>query len=220
MKKRIVIDLDGVVFPTQEVLCEMAKELNPNSRLSLDRILTYDFNKSLKKSLVPKNILKSDEYIFDDIEYGLGFPRSDVFKLLTSPELFKRLTPYKGVHDALLRFATEFEDEYDIVFYSLAWSTEILLLKEEAIKKYFGDIPNLSYSLIFSSDRTSKPHMPCDYLIEDNPSAVVGVDATCIVINKPYNNEKYSLAGLNIEYGYVFSAVSLEHALDLIRHVL
>lgn len=217
MKKRIVIDLDGVVFPTQELLCTMVRETTPSSKFSLDRILTYNFNKSLDMSLVPEEVLKRDEYTFDDIEYGLGIPRKDVFALLTSPELFKRLTPYEEVHDALLNFTNAVGDGFEVVFYSLAWSTEILKLKEESIQRYFGDIPNLYYSLIVSSDRVTKPFMSCDYLIEDNPSAVSNVDTKCFLVDKPYNNEGYSLAGMNLKFNDVTRVSSLAEALNLIK---
>ena len=188
MKKSIVFDLDGTLVDTHKALESLVKDENPN--FSVERILTYDFNKSLDFSKAPQWFLDTMEYEkLGHRNYGLNVERKVLINLLSDLRLFRKAELFDSVHDTLPSIA----EYYEIIFHSFAYTREIANYKSVIIDSYFKN--KFDYTMITSIGIKKPCILNADFVVEDNLfdlEGYIGSGTKLLLIDRPYNQELYN----------------------------
>lgn len=188
-KKSIMFDLDGVLVDLHSSLERIVVETYP--KFSCERILTYDFNKSLDFSKVSDLFLDSDVFpSMRDTFFGLNAPVDYIKSELSNLRVFKEALYFDGVVE-LLQSLSEF---YNIVFHSYAYTCDIAQYKTDMIYRDFGGKFNFS---VVTSVGIKKPALyGMDYVIEDNLfdlEEYLGCpNVNLCIIDRPYNSELFN----------------------------
>lgn len=223
MVKKIVIDLDGVVFDTQLVL-QYRLNKKGYSDFSLSRILCYDFN----KSLTPEGQTLLQEGNDSRYPYFCNAPREEIFSILADPSIYDEALTTGAVEwqptlrASLLLSKLMAHPCFDIVFQSVCSSRELAEAKNKALKSLFRN-RNYTFEPVFED---VKPQIEeASYIIEDN----IRVAKTCsvdeqmsdgkpllLLIRKPWNNPVYDSTIKDTDNVYNVSVASLYEALKYI----
>lgn len=139
--KTIVVDLDGCVFDTQKVVEQRLKSKG-YVEFSLDRVLCYDFNKSLKEEYT--NLVRSKSSPQHDYPYYCGAPREEIFAELADPIIYKEVfnldyndsDAYKQALGYLRYFMQS--SEFRVIFQSVSYTQAIAQAKDIALQRLFS----------------------------------------------------------------------------------
>lgn len=197
MRKKLVVDLDGTLLDTHSALESRVKEKFPNFRMSL--VKTYDFNRGM-----------------DGHFNGLNACRDYILSELVNPALYssvKLAEGYEGLY--------ELSEDMDIIFHTVSVSEDIAVAKYDLIRESFN---GLRYEFRSEVSRTHEKGYikDADFVIEDcpynfDPYKIIG--ATCILLNKPFNQVRH-----NPDLGKILQGVlrvdSLSSALSTVRDMI
>lgn len=192
--KTVVIDMDGVLLDVHPLLEKLLCE--KGYKFSMQNVLTYDFNKSLKNppaSLVSLGFGKKTNY--------LGIKRDDIYSLFNSPSLFmdspfyakailrlKELCKTRGVH---------------VIIWTEANNDRVKNTKKCMLESVLA---GYDYEFYCSVGESKKAVEDADYVIDDSPFALdLYRSSKCkkFLVDKPYNKAKYndknvSYTGFNV----------------------
>ena len=220
----VVIDIDGVTIETQRIV-ERRLQKKGYDGFSLERILCYDFNKSLTNE--GKALLESG----NDSRYPnyCNVPREAIFTEFADPTIYEEvietsITEWTEKLKAFVMLGKLMAlPQFNIIFQSVSYSQEIADAKERALKRLFC---SRDYTYLAVLDGEDKPIVDgTKYIIEDN----IRVGKCCatsendlsgkpllLLVKKPWNNPVYdSTIGDNINT-YNVSVSSLFEALKYI----
>lgn len=182
--KKVICDVDGVLLNIHTALENRLKELGFD--FSMDRVLTYDFNKSLSKELVPNWLKNSDTSVG---EFYLNVSRQMIFELFGQSSLFETAEFDEKAVNALknlMKYSC-----ISVVIYSLSFSQEIANIKSKRLSEVFKGY-NYSFVSVVGGD---KPALgTADYIIEDSHINLPNYadNAVKFLIDKPYNQIQFN----------------------------
>lgn len=187
--KNVVFDLDGTLVDLHSPLVNRVKCDYP--LFDMNRVLTYDFNKSLDFTKVSESFLETEKFSdMRDIYFGLNAPRSLMFSHLSDLSLFEEARYYDGVIEGLVGLSKV----CNIIFHSLAFTKEIAHYKSEMIYRDFGQL--FDFTVVTTVGKSKPALIGMDYVVEDNifdlDDYVGNSDAELLLIDKPYNSELYN----------------------------
>lgn len=219
----VVIDLDGVTFDTQGVLEDRLKAMG-YADFNLNRVLCYDFNKSLTTE--GQAILMKDND--SQYPYYCNAPREKIFSVLADPTIYEDVLVrdydnwQEGLRGSLLMLKLMANPDFSIVFQSVCGSEEIALAKDKALKALFG---KRSYTFVPVYGDVKPILEGASYIIEDN----IRVAKNCssdesrtdgkpllLLVKKPWNNPVYDSTIKDTDNTYNVSVASLYEALKYI----
>lgn len=219
MKRKIIIDLDGVFIDIHKVIQEHVSSLYPE--FNMKNVYTYDFNKSLK-TLQNLNTF-FEESVIDDIlsnnfDTSLKAPRNFILKLLSVEKIFEESKPF----DKSMENIRDLMNNKDchVIFNSSAYSSKIAGVK---YKQLLSMYPNEEYTISISIGE--KPiYYDNPIVIEDSLEELTkyyrsNVSGTYFLIDKPYNQEIF-----NPSYSKVLENIKrvkdINEAISMIKDML
>lgn len=192
-KKKVVVDLDGVLFQLTETIVDKLKVEYPN--LSMNSIITYDFNKSLLKLPVEDAVKHLDveiaeKIVREDFDATLGVPRNILLEQYSRIEYYKSAPVYEDSCKALIKLFDS--GKYNIVFNSSAFgefSSNIAWNKSLRLKDLFEEY---IYGVIISENVKKPTILDADIVIDDCLEVLydyikVGSNAKLFLVDQPYN---------------------------------
>lgn len=187
--KNVVFDLDGTLVDLHSPFASRVKCGYP--LFDMNRVLTYDFNKSLDFTKVDESFLKTEKFSdMRDIYFGLNAPRSLMFTYLSDLSLFEEAQYYDGVIEGLV----ELSKVCNIIFHSLALTKEIAHYKSEMIYRDFGQL--FDFTVVTTIGRTKPALIGMDYVVDDNifdlADYIGNSNVELLLIDKPYNSELHN----------------------------
>lgn len=194
MKKQVVIDLDGTLFDIHREVDKVVQAKGyPN--YGINRVLTYDFNKSLDISAPNAwDVVSSAEEGVG--EYFLNAPRAVIFDALSDVGIFERAEVFGG--DATIKALKRLmnTEKVFVTFYSISFTEEIAEVKRKRLWKLFGDCEeHWEYKAQLGGDLKSA--ICADFVVEDNVRAAESYSflKTCkfCCVRRPYNNPENDL---------------------------
>ena len=178
IKKPVVaIDVDGCIL---DIYTPLTKLLHMRGfvEFSMDRVLTYDFNKSLEQNEVPEWLEKSS--ISGD--FYLNAYRNDIFGLLSSDETFMFADFYANCVEMLKKLS----NVATVVLNTVSFTNSI-----KEIKRHKLDFDNIQ---VCSFVGTKFAVDNADYVIDDSISELdkYPEGTKKYLVNAPYNQVKYN----------------------------
>lgn len=186
-KPVVMLDLDGTIIDLHKPFVERVHKMGFND-FSMDRVLTYDFNKTLPESLAPAWLKESAKASVGS--YYLNADRAMLFNEFDDVTLFEDADFFDGVVDAVV----ELSKYAKVVFHSFAFKPSIAQQKIDVINKTFTDV--IPYGIITSVTDSKPILLNFDYVVEDNAHDLVGYNnftqSKLVLIDKPYNSEEFN----------------------------
>lgn len=178
-KPRVIIDVDDVLLELNPHVAEQVRQMGYLD-FRVENILTYDLNKSLNKSCLPRH----QRSLMDN---GLGCPRDLILSLYRDPNIFKTVPLTCGFHKGLKLLTEKFE----VVINSNNFSIDIVEEKLKLFKHFCKDL-DLQYNFCISND---KPLFNNVYAVfEDSIGNLKIYPDGCIklLVDRPQNQELYN----------------------------
>lgn len=183
-KPRVIIDVDDVLLELNLHVAEQVRQMGyPDFRV--ENILTYDLNKSLDNSCLPRHQMSL-------MDNGLGCPRDLILSLYRDPNIFKTV-PLTCRFEEGLKLLTE---NFEVIINSNNFTLDIIEEKLKLFKHFCKDL-DLQYNFCISSD---KPLFNEVYAVfEDNIENLKLYSDDCIklLVDRPQNQELYNRELLN-----------------------
>lgn len=188
MKDAIVFDLDGVIYDINKLVAERVKESYPN--FSMNRVLTYDFNKSLENipEWLSSSAVDTEEY---DNRCCLNAPRNVIFSHYSDSNLFLDCPIMPDAVDVIRELGKDFV----IIFNSYAVNDAVKIAKLERICADFNSCKDLSIAVGISSGEPKKSIFGAKYVIDDSIEELKKYEnsnTNLILKNHSYNTDKYN----------------------------
>lgn len=225
---KVVFDVDDVLLNCNVVLERKLKERN--ALYSLEKLKTYDFNKSLTDE--QKTSLGID---LSDKTNGLHVERGYIMDMLTSVDLFREERPIGDVFKKLSKLSKK----CDLVLHTSANCVDVALFKVRQLNSIVqeNDIEcALTFTLVndvhkeskclaqqglrtvtFTREWGSKSCIECDVVVEDcleNISMYSSSETLKLLVDMPYNQEQY-----NSEYASLFEDKSVKRVSSVIQAI-
>lgn len=176
--RKIVVDVDGVLLKSNENTEKLVRS-NGYPQFSFLNVKTYDFNKSLPESL--KSEVKP-----------LGVDVKEVFKYYDEPETFST----SDANWVAISFIREqaMSGSAEFIVHTLSTNAAVNKAKKELFEKWFGGIPNVSYSGVVASVKRGKDELVCDAVIEDSLENLrkYAKGTQLMLVSQSYNQAKYN----------------------------
>lgn len=186
--KTIVIDVDGVLSDIHAVVETIMHEKGYRG-FNMNRVLTYDFNKSLSPDKAPFSLRKTDEGIFP---YWLNAPRNEVFKQFYESRVFEEAV-YSNDAIKILKLLCQ-EKSVNVVISTQSYTPEVAQIKKRRISEILKEY-SYEYVDFIGDDKGVIDN--ADYVVEDcianlDKHSEAGQTVIKILIDKWYNSEKYN----------------------------
>lgn len=179
--KRVVIDVDGVLLDLHKALEDSLVRNGYSFRM--DRVLTYDFNKSLSEDKIPNWLKQTSE----GYPYYLNAPRDEIFARFGKVELFENAYIYEDAIEEIKKLA---EISYvKVIIATQSFTDEVAKIKKQRLLSKIG---NTAVDYVDFIGNTKGIIEGADFVIEDSISNLDMYDCVKILISKTFNSPKYN----------------------------
>ena len=179
----IVIDVDGVLLDIHsELECQLRQR---GFEFSMNRVLTYDFNKSLPTELAPQWLVDTDTG-FDN---WCNAPRQEIFSLFADTALFMNAPFCLSAIEQIRRMC--YSGLYHIIIHTKSFTEPVADVKEKRLRSLLP-FCNLEIRHTIGS-KNDKVAIACaDYVLEDCIANLTPYACRGYLIDQPYNREIYN----------------------------
>lgn len=176
---KVVIDVDGVLL---DVHTELEKRLrNLGYDFGMDRVLTYDFNKSLSQDRVPLWLMETD----NGYDFYLNVPRSVIFEELANVELFKKADFFEDAIEKVKELSKL--PNVQVVIATQSFTEDIAIIKRERLIEKLKGV-SIEYIDFIGSNKGIVEG--ADYVIEDCIDNLDMYSCSKVLVSKPYNQRE------------------------------
>lgn len=163
---RIVCDVDGVVVNLLGSI-ERILQSRGYTGFTQDRVLTYDFNKSLCENNIPENIKNTAT----SGEYYLNTTRQEIFSCFTDNSVYSNIEFYDLIYiNSFIELLNQTGDA-EVIFHTVSANQNIADTKEKLLRENIKGDYTIMHCISNSYNKSTIPES--NIVIEDNPYQVI-----------------------------------------------